>query len=157
MFDERDYVWLDYYKLYIVVMFWLYIVAAAAGCICGWCGVFWLTDSYFLDGIIALIGGLIIAATHLICNMVVLNFFTNVQSIRIEIENKSSEQKTNTVSSENKSTVHIANTSPVFRDQQPNYGKPVFSSAPEGMWACKQCGTHNSTNYAQCKKCGAYR
>lgn len=28
---------------------------------------------------------------------------------------------------------------------------------PEGLWACKTCGTHNKNEYGQCKKCGAHR
>lgn len=30
-------------------------------------------------------------------------------------------------------------------------------SAPVGMWTCQNCGTHNSLNYGQCKKCGKYK
>jgi len=29
--------------------------------------------------------------------------------------------------------------------------------APDGMWACKNCGTHNSLNYGQCKNCGKFK
>ena len=27
----------------------------------------------------------------------------------------------------------------------------------EGLWVCKNCGTHNKKEYGQCKKCGTYR
>jgi len=26
-----------------------------------------------------------------------------------------------------------------------------------GQWICKNCGTNNSVNYGQCKKCGSYK
>ena len=31
------------------------------------------------------------------------------------------------------------------------------TAAPAGTWICKDCGTHNSLNYGQCKKCGKYK
>ena len=38
------------------------------------------------------------------------------------------------------------------------YTKPVsHTPAPENMWTCKNCGTHNKNEYGQCKKCGQYR
>ena len=50
-----------------------------------------------------------------------------------------------------------AATAPVFRDQCPDFSKQVFKPAPDGMWGCKHCGTHNSLNYTQCKKCGKFK
>ena len=39
-----------------------------------------------------------------------------------------------------------------------NSAKPVqFTPAPDGMWLCKNCGTHNKNEYGQCKKCGKFR
>ena len=43
----------------------------------------------------------------------------------------------------------IANTAP----HAPYSGT---SNSP-GTWVCTGCGTHNSMNYGQCKKCGKYR
>lgn len=40
------------------------------------------------------------------------------------------------------------------------YSAPVdtdVSSAPEGSWVCKKCGTTNSPNALYCKDCGTYK
>ncbi|MBQ6997585.1 MAG: hypothetical protein IJN60_04335 [Oscillospiraceae bacterium] len=39
---------------------------------------------------------------------------------------------------------------------QTHTNKPNTPPTP-GTWACKHCGTNNSTNYSQCKKCGKFR
>ncbi len=31
------------------------------------------------------------------------------------------------------------------------------TTPPAGCWICNRCGTENSTNYGQCKKCGIFR
>lgn len=36
-----------------------------------------------------------------------------------------------------------------------NYSRPT--PPPPGMWICQNCGTHNSLNYGQCKKCGKFK
>lgn len=50
--------------------------------------------------------------------------------------------------------------------QAANTTKPVLNDKPAvatrsapavGMWTCKNCGTNNSLNYGQCKKCGKYK
>lgn len=33
----------------------------------------------------------------------------------------------------------------------------VTSGSAADKWTCKHCGTSNSTNYGQCKKCGKYK
>ena len=32
-----------------------------------------------------------------------------------------------------------------------------YAPAPDGMWSCPMCGTHNKNEYGQCKKCGQFR
>lgn len=39
------------------------------------------------------------------------------------------------------------------RYTNPTSTEPV----PDGMWVCYHCGTHNSINYGQCKKCGKFK
>ena len=48
---------------------------------------------------------------------------------------------------------------PIFSDKNTDsYSQTVNrTTAPDGMWACKNCGTHNSLNYGQCKKCGKFK
>lgn len=139
MFDERDVKWIGIYKIYIQVMFWVYVLAAAVCCICGWCGAFWMTDSYFLDGIIYLVLGLLAAYIHLVCNMVILHFLTNVQLIRENVEDLY-----NAVQTSKKAAVGAS---------QKTAAEPVA----ESIWVCEHCQTRNSNNYSQCKKCGNYK
>ncbi len=49
--------------------------------------------------------------------------------------------------------------SPVSNNSKPtSFTRPVtYTPAPEGMWSCKYCGTHNKGEHGQCKKCGQYR
>ena len=43
------------------------------------------------------------------------------------------------------------------------WGQPEEDEIPlpnipiENMWVCRKCNTENSINYAQCKKCGAFK
>ena len=150
MYDERDEKWIRIYRTYIIIMFWVYVLAAAVCCICGWCRVFWWTNSFFMDGILCLFGGLITAYAHLVCNMVILNFLANVQAIREKVEKMGVVQQAPKACADSNTSNFVGST-PVFRDD------PAVRPAPEGMWVCKNCGTHNSTNYAQCKKCGKFR
>ena len=42
----------------------------------------------------------------------------------------------------------------------PSHAAPARPAAPavaEGTWTCSKCGTKNSINYGQCKKCGGFR
>lgn len=42
--------------------------------------------------------------------------------------------------------------------KQPNEEDMQIQSTPiANIWVCQKCGTKNSTNYAQCKKCGIFR
>lgn len=140
MFDERNIKWMCIYKKYIQVMFWVYVLAAIVCCICGWCGAFWMTDSYFLDGIIYLVLGLLVAYIHLVCNMVILHFLTNVQLIRENVEDLYSAIQAP------KQTVAV---------ESPQ--KTAVEPVSENVWVCEHCQTQNSINYSQCKKCGNYR
>lgn len=144
MFDEKSDIWLNIYKGYIQVMFWLYAVAGVVLCILGWCDCIWITDSLFLDGLILLASGAFMAFTHLLFNMLILQFLMNVQSIR-----ETAEYGISRKTSENSATP--ATVAPVFRENIIN--RP----ATNGIWACKNCGTNNSLSVTQCKKCGQYK
>jgi hypothetical protein len=86
MFDERSEKCMNIYKGYTKVMFWLYVVAASVLCIVAWCDCIYITDSAFLDGLILLTGGLFVAFTHFVVNMLLIQLLTNVQIIREKIE-----------------------------------------------------------------------
>lgn len=47
----------------------------------------------------------------------------------------------------------------VFRDGPTNRSSQMINRpvVPGGTWVCKNCGTNNSINYGQCKKCGKSR
>ena len=54
--------------------------------------------------------------------------------------------------------IGIDSSNPTVQSPKPNAVQYVnHGSAPDGMWACKNCGTHNSLNYGQCKKCGKFK
>ena len=43
-------------------------------------------------------------------------------------------------------------------DRTDSYSQTINRTvAPDGMWVCKNCGTNNSLNYGQCKKCGKFK
>ena len=86
MFNEKGNRWLKLFKIYTIVMFWIYVAGAVVMCICGWSDVLWWI-SPFLDGIICLTGGSLVAAAHLISNMLIMQFLNNVQIIRERVEN----------------------------------------------------------------------
>ncbi len=143
MFDERNEKWIGIYRKYIIIMFWVYVLAAIVTCICGWCWVFWMTDSPFLDGIICLALGLLAAYIHLVCNMVILNFVANVQAIREVVEDMC------IIPEISKAIAGSAGAAQVLAE--------CCDKPDNGMWGCKNCGTQNSVNYSQCKKCGSYK
>ena len=97
MFNEKDGKWIGYYKTYTIVMFWLYAAAAVVVCILGWTEVFWWTASAFLDGLICLAGGLLIAFGQLVVNMLIIQFLNNVQTIRETVTNQAPQQDTKVV------------------------------------------------------------
>ena len=82
MFDERSDKWVRIFKGYTQVAFWVEIVASAVLCICGWADLIWITGSPFLDGLILLGGGIVIAYSNLVINMLMVQFLNNVQLIR---------------------------------------------------------------------------
>ncbi len=47
-------------------------------------------------------------------------------------------------------------TTPSTSKPQTHINKP-YTPPAAGTWVCKHCGTNNSTNYGQCKKCGIFR
>ena len=54
--------------------------------------------------------------------------------------------------------IGIDSSNPTVQSPKPNAVQYVnHGPAPDGMWACKNCGTHNSLNYGQCKKCGKFK
>lgn len=85
MFNENDGKWIGYYKTYTIVMFWLYVVATIVMCILDWTWVIWIIDGGFLDTLIILVSGFLVAGGHLICNMLIIQFLNNVQTIREHI------------------------------------------------------------------------
>lgn len=96
MFDETSKKWIERFKTFVLTMFWLYLAAAVVLCICGWSDCFWITDTAFMDGIIFLAGGTLIAFGHLLLGMVIVQLLNNIQIIRekivsIEKNNKSKE------------------------------------------------------------------
>ena len=86
MFDERSEKWIKFFKGYAVTMFWLWVAAGVIMCFVGWDGGLWLIDAGFIDGIICLAGGFIVAYVQLAVNMLIIQFFNNVQIIREKIE-----------------------------------------------------------------------
>ena len=48
---------------------------------------------------------------------------------------------------------------PIFSDKlTDSYSQTVNRTpVPDGMWVCQNCGTKNSLNYGQCKKCGKFK
>lgn len=87
MFDEREGKWINIFKKYTQVMFWLCIVAAVYMCLVGWAGSLWWTGVDFLDGIICLAGGVFIAFAQLVVNVLIIQFLNNVQVMREKVEN----------------------------------------------------------------------
>ena len=81
-FDERSDKWISIFQKYTQVAFWVEIVASAVLCICGWTDLIWITGSPFLDGLILLGGGIVIAYSNLVINMLMVQFLNIVQLIR---------------------------------------------------------------------------
>ena len=48
---------------------------------------------------------------------------------------------------------------PIFSDKRTDSYSQIINRAPasENAWVCQNCGTHNKSEYGQCKKCGRYR
>ena len=88
MFNENSGKWIGLYKGFTIVMFWLYVAAAVVMCILGWTDVLWWTDSAFLDGLICLVGGLLVAFGQLVVNMLIIQLLNNVQIIRKKLVNQ---------------------------------------------------------------------
>ena len=96
MFNENDCKWIRYYKTFTIIMFWLFIAATAVMAILGWCGEFWIIDAGFLDGIVFLASGLVVAYGHLICNMLIIQLLNNVQVIREKLATQNPDKTANT-------------------------------------------------------------
>ncbi len=55
-------------------------------------------------------------------------------------------------------TAGIVSSNSTVQSPKPNAVQYVnHGPAPDGMWTCQNCGTHNSLNYGQCKKCGKFK
>lgn len=92
MFNENDGKWIGYYKTYTIVMFWLYVVATIVMCILDWTWVIWIIDGGFLDTLIILVSGFLVAGGHLIGNMLIIQLLNNIQTIRETVANRASKQ-----------------------------------------------------------------
>lgn len=86
LLNEKSQLCIAIYKGFTKAMFFLYLLVAFFFCILAWSSNVFLTGSPFLDGIIFLVGGLIIAVVHAVVNMLIIQFLNNVQIIRKKIE-----------------------------------------------------------------------
>ena len=86
MFDEKDPKWIIIYRGFTKVIFWLYVIATVMMFFAGWSGAFWWTDSEILDGLICLVSGGFAAFIHLMANMLIIQFLSNIQLIREKLE-----------------------------------------------------------------------
>ena len=69
---------------------------------------------------------------------------------------KASQNRTTPVSTQ--TSAGIVSSNPSVQVPKPNAVQYVnHGPTPVGMWTCKNCGTHNSLNYGQCKKCGKFK
>ena len=85
-FDEKSSKWIQWYKNITIVLFWIYMLAAfITGC-AAWADNLWITDDPFLDGLICLAGGCVVAFVQLVVNMLIIQLLNNVQSIREKLE-----------------------------------------------------------------------
>ena len=85
-FNERSSIWTKIFKVYTIVMFWLFVIAGFILCCLGWDERFIITDSSFLDGIIVFGCGCFLAFTQAVVNMLILQLLNNIQLIREKIE-----------------------------------------------------------------------
>lgn len=86
MFDETSGKWIKIFKGYAVAKFWLYVIAGAIMCFVGWSGELRWIDDGFLDGIIWLAGGFLLAYVQLVVNMLIIQLLNNIQIIREKVE-----------------------------------------------------------------------
>ena len=85
-FNERSSIWIKIFRVYTIVMFWLFLIAGFILCYLSWNEHFLITDSYILDGIILLGCGCFLAFTQAVANMLILQLLSNIQLIREKIE-----------------------------------------------------------------------
>ena len=85
-FDEKSPVWIKAFKIYSIILFFTLLVASLALGVLGLFSILTLTGIPFLDGIVFLAIGLEASFIELICNMLIVQFFNNINIIREKIE-----------------------------------------------------------------------
>lgn len=142
MFDETSSAWINIFKIYTKIAFWLHVAIAVILCFFIWDGTYFysLTDSYFIDGVIILLGGLLFAFVHLVVNMLLIQFLNNVQVIRERVSmgfnSYSSTYRSGSSSTSYLSSAAVTSqnfdTSKSFNEQLTHYG------------TCSDCGADNT-------------
>ena len=93
MFDERSGKWIKIYRGLTIVLFWLYIafgILAGIGDSSAWFLDIGIggNDDGFLDFIVWVLAGGFVGFIQLVTNMLIIQFFNNVQIIREKIESR---------------------------------------------------------------------
>ena len=115
MFDEKSEKWIQIYKYVTIALFFICI---AIGILLGLLP-FYITGSFFLDLVLWAVIGAIVGYIQLTANMLLIQFFNNVQIIREHVE---------------------SNPQPQNKPSPSSYLSSLSSSAPDtsDMWKCKQ-------------------
>ena len=79
MFDEKSDKWINGFKIYTKILFWLFLIAGIILCLYGW-------SFDFMDGFIPLVAGFLLAFLGRFVNMLIIQLFCNINTIREEAE-----------------------------------------------------------------------
>ncbi len=90
MFNEKSTKWIKILKAFTIVVFFVFLLTSIVLCIISWTGAELLFDDAvaFLEGLVFLAAGTILAFSQLVINMLIIQLLNNVQIIREGIENK---------------------------------------------------------------------
>ncbi|MBE5817807.1 MAG: hypothetical protein E7312_01985 [Clostridiales bacterium] len=86
MFDEKSDKWINGFKTYTKVLFWLFLITGIILCQLGWSGEMDMTGSSFVDGVLFLFICSLFAFLQRIVNMLIIKMFYNINTIREEAE-----------------------------------------------------------------------
>ena len=86
MLDERSSVWVKLFKIYTLIITWLFALATLICAIAGLTEGICITEEPALDGLILLVGGAIITVSQLLGNMLIIQLLNNVLIIRDKVE-----------------------------------------------------------------------